>query len=185
MICRNCGRGLPEDAVFCPTCGTPVLRGIDGEPQDDPYAYRQDTQNYDYTYRGTSTPVKEDRNFWVFLLLSLVTCGIYGVVFMYRMTEDVNKVCADDGQETPNYVVMLLLSLVTCGIYGFIWYYNLGNRMRGYAFSRYGQILTSGGTEILLLLVFGGFTGSVTAAIAHYFLIQNMNRLAALYNSRA
>ncbi len=25
MFCTNCGKQIPEDARFCPACGTPVL----------------------------------------------------------------------------------------------------------------------------------------------------------------
>ena len=42
------------------------------------------------------------RDFWIYLLLSIVTCGIYGIYFWYKYTEDVNTVCYGDGQETMN-----------------------------------------------------------------------------------
>lgn len=189
MYCRHCGAVVPDGAQFCPQCGV-LIKYTDSstrntaDSQEDPYAYRQDTQNFDHSYAISGTPVKDDRDFWVFLLLTFLTCGIYQIYFMYKLVEDVNVICADDGQETPNYIVMLLLTMITCGIYGYIWYYNLGNRLRNYAETRYGLGMSAGGTELLLLMIFGLFSGSVTVWIAHYLLIQNVNMLAIRYNDR-
>ena len=35
---------------------------------------------------------KEDRSFWVYIGLSLVTCGIYGIIFMWNFVKDLNEV---------------------------------------------------------------------------------------------
>ena len=63
------------------------------------------------------------------LLLSIVTCGIYGIVFFYQYGEDTNKVCAGDGKNTMNYLLALLLSAVTCGIFGLVWLYQVFARL--------------------------------------------------------
>lgn len=51
------------------------------------------------------------------ILLSLVTCGIYGIYWMYVMNEELRS----NGMEGKNFFVVLLLSLVTCGIYYLIY----------------------------------------------------------------
>lgn len=55
----------------------------------------------------------KQRNFWVFLLLNLITCGFYGIYFWYVWNKDVNCICEGDGHDMPNYIVVLLLGLVT------------------------------------------------------------------------
>ena len=75
-------------------------------------------------------PLKQDRNFILVILLSIITCGIYGIYYWYKFTEDLNTLGRGDGQESPNYIIVLLLSSITCGIYAFFWYYKQGNRMQ-------------------------------------------------------
>lgn len=79
----------------------------------------------------------KQRSFWTYLLLSFVTCGIYDLIFMYTYTEELNRMCQGDGEESPNYIVVILLSFITCGIYGFYWIYKQGNRMVKVGFTRY------------------------------------------------
>lgn len=69
--------------------------------------------------------VKEDRSLVMYILLSIVTCGIYSYYFLYSIAQDANVVCADDGKKTSGLAAFILLSIVTCGIYAWIWYYNL------------------------------------------------------------
>jgi len=57
------------------------------------------------------------------IILSLVTCGIYMMYWIYAMSNDI-KTYLDD--ETINPGLELLLTIVTCGIYGIYWYYKFG-----------------------------------------------------------
>lgn len=57
------------------------------------------------------------------IILSLVTCGIYMLYWIYAMSNDI-KMYLDD--ETINPGLELLLTVVTCGIYGIYWYYKFG-----------------------------------------------------------
>ena len=41
----------------------------------------------------------EERDFWLAMLLSIVTCGIYGIYFFYVMNEDINELCKKDGKQ--------------------------------------------------------------------------------------
>ena len=36
--------------------------------------------------------VKDNRSFWVYLLLSIVTCGLYSIYFWYVYVEDLNTI---------------------------------------------------------------------------------------------
>ena len=57
--------------------------------------------------------VKTNRNMWVLILLSLVTCGIYPLFYWAGVGEDVNKMCAADGKTTQNFWIAWLLGLIT------------------------------------------------------------------------
>lgn len=127
--------------------------------------------------------VKEDRTLAMYIILSIITCGIYSYYFLYTMAQDANTVCAGDGKETPGLVAFILLSFVTCGIYGWFWYYSLGNRLAENA-SRYGLTFSENGTTVLLWLIFGSFVCGIGPFVAMHILIKNMNQLAHAYNEQ-
>ena len=51
--------------------------------------------------------VKDNRSFWVYLLLSIVTCGLYSIYFWYVYVEDLNTIFYGDGEDSPNYIIVL------------------------------------------------------------------------------
>jgi hypothetical protein len=67
--------------------------------------------------------VVEERNVALAIVLSLVTCGIYGLYWVYKMTEEMKTA---SGDESLNGVMAVLLPLVTCNIYGLYWSYKVG-----------------------------------------------------------
>lgn len=126
--------------------------------------------------------VKEDRSLLMYILLTIVTCGIYSYYFLYSIAQDANVICAEDGKKTDGLVMFIVLSFVTCGIYAWIWYYNLGNRLAENA-PRYGLTFTENGTTILMWQIFGALLCGIGPFIAMNILINNMNRLAHAYNN--
>ncbi len=125
----------------------------------------------------------KQRDFITFVLLSIITCGIYGIVFWYYYSDDMNIVCNGDGKITQNYIVVILLSFITCGIYSWIWFYGIGNRLQENA-PRYGTSFSENGTTILLWYILGSFLCFFGFFYAQYILIKNMNVLADRYNQQ-
>lgn len=115
----------------------------------------------------------EKRNWVTVLLLSIVTCGIYGIIFWCKYVNDVNKVCEGDGKTTQNYIVALLLTAITCGIYGFIYYYGIGTRLEE-AGKRYGISCQSGIVYMIIMFV---------PIYGFYYLCDNMNKFADAVNA--
>ena len=103
---------------------------------------------------------KEDRSFWVYIGLSLVTCGIYGIIFMWNFIKDLNEVSSakdPDGWKSPNYIVLVLLTAVTCGFYILYWIYKVGNTIQR-AGEDYDVRIDENGTTLLLWTLLGGLT---------------------------
>ena len=125
--------------------------------------------------------VNNKRSFWKYILLTLITCGIYHWIFQYHLIEDVNLVCDGDEQTTPGLWTFLLLSLITLGIYGFYWFYKLGNRLSENA-PRFHMQFKERGITILLWMLLGGLTYGLGWYVAWYLLIRNVNSLAGAYN---
>lgn len=125
--------------------------------------------------------LKADRSLIAYILLNLITCGIYSWYFLYALARDVNVVCAGDGKSTPGLVKLILLSFITCGIYSFFWYYSLGNRLAANA-PRYGLNFQENGTTVLLWLVLGSMLCGIGPFIAMHIIIRNTNDLCGAYN---
>jgi len=124
----------------------------------------------------------KQRSFGIYLLLSIITCGIYSIIFWYQYTEDINEICRGDGHESPNYIIVMLLSIITCGIYGYIWYYSQANRLQAAA-NKYGIFIQGNGTTVLLWMILGSLLFGIGPFIAFYILINNMNQVAIAYNN--
>ena len=90
--------------------------------------------------------MKQQRSVGMCIVLSIITCGIYGLYWVYCIHNDVQEVSGypmgvDGG-------MVILLTIITCGIYGLYWNYKMGqilDEARG----------TPGGTQGTLYLVLG------------------------------
>lgn len=58
------------------------------------------------------------------IILSLVTCGIYGIIWFIGLTDDAKAASNDESMQSGG--VAFLLTLITCGIYGLFWAYKMG-----------------------------------------------------------
>jgi hypothetical protein len=125
----------------------------------------------------------KQRNFFIMILLSFITCGIYGIVFWYSYSDDMNQICNGDGKETKNYLIVILLSIITCGIYYWVWLYGVGNRLQENG-PRYGVSFSENGTTILLWMIIGSLICGFGTFYALYLLVKNMNILADRYNQQ-
>lgn len=110
----------------------------------------------------------KERNIVTCILLSIVTCGIYGIYWFITLTDDASR-ANDDPSFTG--VKAFLLTLVTCGIYSIYWNYKIGKEM--YEANQKRGIQTSDNSVLYLVLGIFGF-GIVT-----YCLVQNeLNTIA-------
>ena len=95
----------------------------------------------------------QERNIAVAIILSLVTCGIYVIIWFINLVNDVNRV-ANDEKSSQSGGVVFLLTLVTCGIYGIIWVYQAGKRMET-AGNKYGVQIADNSVLYLILSLVG------------------------------
>ncbi|SFG28480.1 protein of unknown function [Lachnospiraceae bacterium C7] len=125
--------------------------------------------------------IQQERSFIKYLLLSLITCGIYSLFFYYDLIRDINTACAGDNEHTPGLLEFILLSIVTCGIYGIYWRYKVACRIYKNSI-RYGVLTNDSPSAVLVLCILGPFVGNITTLVAEYIIISNFNNLAAAYN---
>lgn len=88
------------------------------------------------------------RSIPVCIILTLVTCGIYGIYWFIMLTEDANAL---SGRQSPSGGVAFLLTLVTCGIYGIYWAYQMGETL--YAAAQQRNVYGASNNNILYLIL--------------------------------
>lgn len=69
----------------------------------------------------------KEKNIALSIILTIVTCGIYGIYWFITLTDEVKQESAN--AEAPSGGMAFLLTLVTCGIYGFYWAYKMGENL--------------------------------------------------------
>ena len=118
----------------------------------------------------TGVPVIQQRNIVAYVLLTIVTCGLFGIYWFITLTDDANKISGHP--EKMNGVVSLLLAIVTCGIWYLVWAYNLGKAIDEAKTNRGLPASGAGGIYLILTLVGCGFIAEIMAQ-------SELNKLAA------
>lgn len=76
-----------------------------------------------------ASPVQE-RSIALNVILTIVTCGIYGLVWLYLLAKDVNELSAAQGKpQMTDPILVVLLSIMTCGLYEIYFFYQAGKAM--------------------------------------------------------
>ena len=96
------------------------------------------------------------------ILLTIVTCGIYGIYWFITLTDDVGK--ANEDTEFTG-VKAFLFTLITCGIYSIYWNYKIGKEMYE-ANKKHGIDANDNSIVFLILSIFG-------LSIVTYCIVQN------------
>lgn len=112
----------------------------------------------------------KERNIVVAILLSILTCGIYGIYWFIVMTNDVSEANGD-----PDFTggKAFLFTLLTCGIYAIYWNYKVGKEM--YEANQKHGISASDNSMLYLILSIFGLT------IVTYCIVQSeLNKIATL-----
>ncbi|MEF2243663.1 MULTISPECIES: DUF4234 domain-containing protein [unclassified Paenibacillus] len=108
------------------------------------------------------------RNIALCIVLTFITCGIYGIYWFIVLTNDIGKVSNDPSFTGGKH---FLLTIVTCGIWSFIWSYQVGKHIAHAQYHR-GYQPTDNSAVYLILTIFG--LGIVTYALAQ----NDVNKLA-------
>ena len=155
MICSTCGTDNRDGGKFCSRCGSalpdpgPAYQSVYQQPGPGAAPYPGAMQAMPPPAYGQ--PIGERRDLAMAILLTLVTCGIYGLYWGYRMF---GEIAADLGRTDINPVLEIVLALVTCNLYTIYLCYKypkLINEMQ----MRRGMPVNDITVMTLLLAVFG------------------------------
>lgn len=124
-----------------------------------------------------------NRGLLSWLLLSMVTFGIYPIIALANISSEVNLVASNrDRLHTTNGVLVFFLAFPTLGIYPFVWWHKISDRIGGELRAR-GVDYSFDAGSFWLWGVFGSlFCGLGSLVFIHKFTTA-MNRLNEHYNA--
>ena len=128
--------------------------------------------------------LKTNRGMLKLLLLSLITFGIYALIFYSGISSDVNTIATRyDGKKTMHYCLLFfLVAPVTAGIAAIVWSHRICNRISNELYRRGIAYRFSAGTfwgwNVLGCLI------GIGPFIFLHKLCKAMNLLCADYNAR-
>ena len=108
-----------------------------------------------YANGNTNKIFIETRSIPVCIILSIVTCGIYNLYWIYRLAKDVNTLNAAQQKPTGQDAGMvILLYIITCGLYGIYFYWKVGKLVKQLQFD-IGYYVEDNSLVMMLLCIFG------------------------------
>lgn len=124
----------------------------------------------------------EHRGLIKYIIFGVLTCSIYSLYFIYKLSEDINIACNGDGRDvTGGLGAYIGYSILTCGAYSTCWQYSLADRIRDNA-KRYGVFVQETGLTLLLYQTVGVLLCGLGPLIAMHKLCKNANQICAAYN---
>ena len=126
--------------------------------------------------------LKTNKGLVKYILLSLITFGIYPLVIMSSISSDINLIASRyDGKKTMHYCLLFFVfSWLTFGIAPIVWIHRLSNRI-GNELSRRGIDYKFGAGTFWGWGVLGSFI-VVGPFIYYHKLFKSMNLLCENYN---
>lgn len=125
-----------------------------------------------------------DRNFWLVLLLSIVTFGIYPLYLISCFAAETNQACNGDGRSTNGLLAYIGLNIITFGIYSIFWSYNWIDRCNNFLMAN-GQRTHISGVNYILSVFFGYLTLGIWPLYNYAMMIKTQNHVNAIYNGCA
>lgn len=116
-------------------------------------------------------PIAE-RSIALAIVFTFITCGIYGLYWLYKLAEETDIVLGTRSETSPGMVVVF--SIITCGIYNIYWCYKQGCK-----FEEYGRFTGRNDAEswsiMMLVLALANYFCGVTMIIAYALMQDKIN----------
>ena len=127
--------------------------------------------------------MKTSRGLLKFILFSIITFGIYPLVFFSTISDDVNIVCSRyDGRKTMHYCLLVfLVSPITLGIAGLVWFHRISDRI-GSELIRRGVPYRFSSGSFWLWYILGSLLFGIGPLVYIHKLAKAMNMMNKNYN---
>ena len=157
-LCSMCGGVVPDNSAFCQGCGARYEGAVTNQPPQAGQVGASSQGGVPHIGQSGSFPqggapmgsqsgafapgvvsqtagpimhLKTNRSLVKYILLSIITLGIYAIIFLYYVSEDLNTIAwRYDKKKTMNYVLILfLLGPITLGIASYVWWHKMSDRV--------------------------------------------------------
>lgn len=117
------------------------------------------------------------------ILLSIITFGIYPLVVMSAVSNDINIVASRyDGRKTMHFCLLFfIIAPITFGIAGIVWYHRISDRI-GTELRRRGIAYGFGAADFWLWNVLGSLLFGIGPLVYLYKMFKAVNLMNAHYN---
>jgi len=183
-ICKNCGAKMADDINFCVVCGESTIQMTSYDSFDNLTIESADGDVQATLQQKPAKILKTNRSLIKYILLSIITFGIYGIIVMTGIGSDINAIAGRyDKKKTMNFcLVAFIFSWLTLGIVPLIWYHKLSNRIDDELYRRkvyypFGASTFWGWSVLGSFIIIGPF-------VYIHKLFTAMNELSADYNAR-
>lgn len=141
--------------------------------------------NTEVVYSGSNAPVgqlKTNKGLLKYILLSIITFGIYGLVVMSSVSTDINIVASRyDGKKTMHYCLLaFIVAPITLGIASFVWCHRISDRI-GNELKRRGIAYNFSAADFWLWNILGSFI-VIGPFVYMHKLFAATNKMCAHYN---
>ena len=127
--------------------------------------------------------MKDDRSIVPYLILGVLTFGIYPMWCIHHLAEDVNELCADSEKKSSGVAAYILLSLLTLGLYSFFWWFRIAD-MLGREAKKQDVDTSLNGGYMLVCMLLGAFMCGIASYVGIHKVFETTNELASKYNAR-
>jgi ABC-type uncharacterized transport system fused permease/ATPase subunit len=128
------------------------------------------------------TKLASNRGFWLTLLLSIVTLGIYGWYLIYSFARETNIACKEDGKKTTGLLLYVIFSIITFGIYSIVWQCKWINRCNEYLRKNNKPEGLQVSTYLLTIFLLGWLTLSIMYIVVFCKSLYLQNAVNRTYN---
>lgn len=126
--------------------------------------------------------LKTNKGLLKFILLSLITFGIYAIVIMSAVSDDINVAASRyDGKRTMHFCLLaFIINPLTFGIASIVWYHKVSARI-GDELVRRGIVYSFGASDFWLWNILGSLIG-IGPLVYHYKMFKAVNLMNEHYN---
>lgn len=160
-FCSTCGAEINEGAIVCVKCGCSVNASV-----------------------APVGKLKTNKGLLKYILLSIITFGIYGLVVMSSLSNEVNVVASRyDGKKTMHYCLLFfIVAPITLGIAYIVWFHKVSNRI-GNELARRGVSYKFSCADYWLWNVIGGLI-LIGPFVYYHKLFKATNLMCKDYNEK-